>query len=239
MMTCTEYRKSILAEPQQPSAEMRAHVASCQDCTAYTEQLLRFEGRLDRALRLSTEKSSQAQPLPQGRSDIARTRRVRRRAFAVAASAVVAAVVVGSLWLSSFGVSLASDVVTHMAGEPQAWARTDVPVPSPELTQVLSESHVRLKSDAVLVSYASSCLFRGRQVPHLVVQTAAGPVTVMVLTHESVMRPVHFDEHGYRGMIVPVQGHGSLAVLQRQQSTDVAAVNDVAARLRGAIDYTE
>ena len=38
---------------------------------------------------------------------------------------------------------------------------------------------------AGLVSYANSCVFRGHHVPHLVVQTEAGPVTVMVLVHES------------------------------------------------------
>ena len=38
-------------------------------------------------------------------------------------------------------------------------------------------------------------------VPHLVVQTEMGPVTVMVLVHESVAKPVPFEEQGYRGVI--------------------------------------
>ena len=42
-----------------------------------------------------------------------------------------------------------------------------------------------------------------------------GPVTVMVLVHESMRKPVQFDDEGYRGTIVPVPGHGSIAVLMR------------------------
>ena len=126
-----------------------------------------------------------------------------------------------------------------MAEEPNAWARTDIPVPQPKLDRVLSEGHVRLKAGAGMVSYANSCLFRGHNVPHLVLQTGDGPVTVMVLTHESVRRSMRFDEQGYRGVIVPVPDHGSLAVLERGRRIDVKAVEDIAARVRSAIDWTE
>jgi hypothetical protein len=134
---------------------------------------------------------------------------------------------------------LAADVVSHMAEEPGAWARTDIPVPQSKLDKVLSDAHVRLRADAGLVSYANSCLFRGHLVPHLVVQTEAGPVTVMVLTQESSRSRVRFDENGYRGVIVPVPDHGSLAVLERGRGTDLNAVEAVAARVRSVIDWTK
>jgi hypothetical protein len=40
-------------------------------------------------------------------------------------------------------------------------------------------------------------------------------------------------------MIVPVPGHGSLAVLERGSGTDLNVVKSVAARVRGAIDWTD
>jgi hypothetical protein len=97
---------------------------------------------------------------------------------------------------------------------------------------------MRLRSDAGMVSYAQSCLFRGHRVPHLVVQTDMGPVTVMVLVHESVSKPTRFDEEGYRGVILPVAGHGSVAVLAKDQSGTLASVENVAARVRSAIVWT-
>jgi hypothetical protein len=65
-----------------------------------------------------------------------------------------------------------------------------------------------------------------------------GPVTVMVLVHEKVSKPTPFDEQGYRGIILPVRGHGSLAVLAKHQSGDLGSVEKVAARVQDAIDWT-
>jgi hypothetical protein len=157
--------------------------------------------------------------------------------MALAASLTMAIGVAAGLWLAAPRASVAADVVTHMAEEPQAWRQTDVPVPAAALIAVLRDAHMRLAADAGLVSYANSCLFRGHQVPHLVVQSDAGPVTVMVLVHESVPAEVQFADSGYRGVILPVPGHGSIAVLTRGMS-DRATVERIAARVLGAIVWT-
>jgi hypothetical protein len=225
-MECAEYRRSILADPHDASPELRAHLTDCHDCGEFTEKLLRFESRLDRALRIDVP--------PRGREPARRNHRL----LAIAASVLVAAAVAGGLWLAAPGPTLAADVINHMAEEPFAWKPTDVPVPQPTLDEVLSESHLRLKSNAGLVSYANSCLFRGHAVPHLVVQTGAGPVTVMILTHEPLGKALRFDEQGYRGMLLPVNAHGSLAVLERGQSSDSKALDEVAARVLAAIEWT-
>jgi Protein of unknown function (DUF3379) len=239
MMDCAHYRRAILADPHDHNADMRLHRDTCQDCSRYTDQVRRFEDRLDRALRLESSAEVRDRPgvLPFRIRD-AQTLRLRRGWLAAAASLLLAVVVAGSLWLAVPGPSLAADVVTHMAGEPRAWARTDVSVPERTLDQVLAESQVRLRANPGLVSYANSCLFRGHHVPHLVVQTDSGPVTVMVLTHESARTATRFDDHGYLGMIVPVPGHGSIAVLERGPGTDMNAVERVAAKVIGAIDWS-
>jgi hypothetical protein len=156
----------------------------------------------------------------------------------MAASVLVALIAAGSLWIAAPHASLAAAVVAHMAGEPDAWARTDVPVPPDALGPVLAAAHMALDPAAGTVSYAQSCPFRGHHVPHLVVQTDMGPVTVMVLVHESVTKSEPFDEEGYRGVIVPLPGHGSMAVLARDRDGDLRAVKEVAARVRGAIIWT-
>jgi hypothetical protein len=122
-----------------------------------------------------------------------------------------------------------------MAGEPDAWKLTDIPVDPPALHDVLKDSKLQLKPDAGIVSYASSCSFRGHVVPHLVVQTAAGPVTVMVLVHEPIRKSMDFNEQGYRGTIVPVPGHGSIAVLMRDSGVSREQVEKLAARVDASI----
>jgi Protein of unknown function (DUF3379) len=222
MMNCNAYRRALLADPHDSDPGLREHLDSCHDCTAYTEELLRFEARLGRALKVS-----------------ARLPVYPRTWLAMAASVLLAVAVAGVLWLSVPPLSLAADVVTHMKEEPQAWLRTDVPVPNGSLQEVLSDSHLRLADGADMVSYASSCLFRGRLVPHLAIQTESGTVTVMVLVHENVSKPMRFDEQGYRGVIVPVAGHGSIAVLTRGPGTGLEAIEHIAARVQNSIVWTD
>ena len=57
----------------------------------------------------------------------------------------------------------------------------------------------------------------------------------MVLVHEPAVAQVEFDERGYRGVIVPIAGHGSIAVLMRSSDAQMSDVEEVAARVRQAI----
>jgi hypothetical protein len=232
MMDCAAYRRVLMADPQAADVELAEHRSSCDDCRAFTDRLLKFEARLERALRVPLPAGAERPP-----AQVVPLRRPGRRTgwFAMAASVLVAVVVAGALWLGASGSSLAADVVNHMGGEPQAWRLTNVPVPAAQLTGVLRDAHMSLAPGAGVVSYASSCAFRGHQVPHLVLQAPSGPVTVMVLVHEHVAGSKSFDEQGYRGVILPVAGHGSLAVLTRGQEPDSAAVRRIARRVLDSI----
>ncbi len=241
MMDCERYRRSMLTDPQDPGPQFRAHIETCPQCAEFARRLLAFESRLASALRF---------PVAAARSfdlDLARRARTRRwpwagdgrrGRFALAASVALAAIVAGALWLTLPGPSLAAAVVEHMAEEPQAWVRTEVPVPPEKLAAVWRDTHVRLAANAGLVSYASVCGFRKHNVPHLVVQTDKGPITVMVLVHEQVARPTPFDEGGYRGVIVPNPGHGSLAVLELGRAASGADLAAIAGRVRAALVFT-
>lgn len=207
MIDHSRYREAVLADPHSTDAEVGEHRDACAECREYTERLLKFESKLERAMRVPLP--ARAQALPRAAPT--------RSWLALAASVLVGVAIVGGVWLTLPQRSLAAAVVAHMAGEPGAW-RTETAVPDAALQDVLKNSKLELRPSAGVVSYASSCEFRGHRVPHLVVQTASGPVTVMVLVHEPVRRPTQFDEQGYRGTIVPVPGHGSLAVLMRDAS---------------------
>lgn len=229
MMDCDAFRRALLAEPRAESPERSAHLESCAACRAYAERVLGFEARLERALAMAPA-ARRARVVP-----LRRRLRVRGGWLAAAASVLIVLAMGAGLWLTVPRASLATDVVAHMAGEPQAWTRTDRPVSEEELAHALRTAHVHLAPGAPMVSYAQSCWFRGHFVPHLVVQTERGPVTVMVLVHEPVAQPVPFDEGGYRGILVPEAGHGSLAVLVRDREVDLAAVEATAARFEHAL----
>jgi hypothetical protein len=234
MMEHTHYRAAMLADPHDTDAELRAHREACAECREFTERLLRFESRLERALRVDIPPTAVVLPFERKPGNAARA---PRRWMAIAASVLLGIAIAGGIWLSVPQQSLAADVVAHMAGEPGAWQGTEA-VADSELDNVLKDSKLRLKPDAGIVSYASSCSFRGHRVPHLVVQTPSGPVTVMVLVHESVRKAMPFDDEGYRGTIVPVPGHGSIAVLMRDSKVGSGEIERIAARVDDSIVWT-
>ena len=213
------YRRALLADPKDDGAELRAHRAGCSECTAFRERLLGFESRLGRALNIDIRES-----IPES----------RHSRLALAASVLLALVLAGAFWLGAPRVSLAAALVSHVVDEPQSWS-SQAPLPDPQLAAVLRDARMHLRAGAGEVSYANSCEFRGHVVPHLVVQSAAGPATVMVLVHEHSASPVQFDEHGYRGVIIPVAGHGSIAVLMHDADARMSDVEELAARVKQAI----
>lgn len=235
MMDHGHYRSAVLSDPHNTDAELRAHREACAECREFTERLLRFESRLERALRAGFPPTAAVLPFERKAGNDGRA---PRRWMAIAASVLLGVAIVGGVWLTLPQQSLAAAVVAHMAGEPGAWQRTDVAVANSELEDVLKDSKLRLKPDAGIVSYASSCSFRGHRVPHLVVQTPSGPVTVMVLVHEAVRKPTQFDTEGYRGTIVPVPGHGSIAVLMHDSRVGLGEIERIAARVDESILWT-
>lgn len=201
---CLEFRRAAGADPQHLGDEARGHVESCPRCREHLQRLRAFDERIRAALSVPVLAAQARRAAPAAGVD-------RRRWMALAAS-IVGGVLVGALlWVGGPRSSLAGDLVEHMSHEPQALAASG-PAETAALDEVLERGGIRLRPGLGTVSYARSCEFRGHMVPHLVVRTDRGPVTVMVLRNERPSRPVHFDEQGYSGSIVPA-GPGSIAVI--------------------------
>jgi hypothetical protein len=240
-VNCESVRESLDAEPAARAPAIAAHLATCPECARHAADLAAFDAKLRRALEIPVP--ARAPPaidlapveLPARRAGARRPRMLGW--FALAASTLLAAILVVAITTIYPRQALATAVVGHMALEPDAWAVTDVKVPDAALAYVLNRSGVRLEPGVPQISYAHSCWFRGWFVPHLVVQTTAGPVTVMVLRHEHVAWDAPIDEGGYRGVIVPA-GRGALAVLSRG-GVDAAAIDAVAARVAAAVRWVD
>ena len=173
-----------------------------------------------------------------GESAFARLAEARRRTAAVRprwaslVGSVLAGAVVGAwLWSGGQGNSLGKDVLSHIEDEVPAVAAGG-PVPAERVSRVLEQGGIRLRPGAGEVVYAKTCRFRGRSVPHLVLQSEGGPVTVLVLREEPVDAPMSFTGGGFSGRIEPA-GPGSIAVVAAA-GTDLERI---AARVRAAVDW--
>jgi len=199
---CRHARLQIGADPHHLADEVRAHVAGCAACARFLDETRALDGRLRAALEL---------PLAQFRAP-AGVRRWATPQWKIAASLLFGLLVGGGVWLATTPPALAGDVVEHIRHEAASWGMHDA-LPASDVGKVLQAAGVEFDT-AMPVVYASACPFRGRTVPHLVVQSAQGPLTVMLLAHEKVTRRTEFEENGFSGVLLPA-GEGSVAVLSR------------------------
>ena len=217
-MNCLEFRRQIGAEPSASGAEIEAHRGECPACARDQDELRAMDALIGRALAI----------------DAARIRSIRARRprwLALAASIVIGLSVGLALWISLPRPSLAREVFDHVAHEPDAMSGTAV-VAQASLAGVLDPYGTRLRPGFGDVTYAKRCIFEWRVVPHLVVQTPQGPVTVLLLRHRNVSEAVRLVEQGYVGVVLPAP-RGSIAIVGRDQMD----LDGIARQIFEAVDW--
>jgi hypothetical protein len=221
-----EARLLIGADPQSVPPELAEHLENCPECAQFQREMLALDESIRRALDQG--------PTGVGATSVASVTTIaaarggasqRKSAnvwsgWALAASVAVASVLV--IWALHPTNTLAHDVVTHVEDESNSW-RTTEPAPPQVVSEILAKAGVALDMGSDKITYAQSCFFRGHMVPHLVVRTPRGPITVLILPDEKVKGRVSFHEDGMTGVITPAP-HGSIAVLaQGNENVDAVA----------------
>jgi hypothetical protein len=186
--------------------------------------MLSLDDLLQRALQLPVASPIRAQRRP----------RTSMRWVAIAASFLLTAVIGAGAWLVLPAMTLASELIDHVSAE-QDMVTAAEPLSPGELNTRLRNSGVQLSSSREHpVSYAMSCPFRGKDVPHLIVETTQGRVTVLMLSHVRVRSVQRFEEQGYRGTILP-SGPGSIAIV----ATNQEAVEEATKHVAAAVTWTK
>jgi hypothetical protein len=200
-VSCEQARLQIGADPGNSTAELERHLQDCESCRQFRAEMRTLDANIRRAL--------ERPPAP----PVTARFTASWRPWALAASVLLAMLAVLAVWALRPGDTLASEVVAHVQEEPESWlARQQVDAHS--IDSALRSAGVRLDITSDRITYAQSCWFRDHYVPHLVVQTAQGPVTVMILRNQHVRARRTFREEGMSGVIVPAPP-GSIAVLTR------------------------
>jgi hypothetical protein len=221
-MNHNEARLLIGAEPHSVPPKLAEHLASCPECAQFQREMIALDDNIRRALEQGPLSATVAPVIPITSAPTARRPKYARVWSGWALAASVAIVSMLAVWALRPTDTLAHDVVAHVEYESNSWSSTEQ-VPAAEVTETLAEAGVALDTGSDKVMYAHSCLFRGHVVPHLVVSTPQGPVTVMVLRYESVKHRMNFHEDGMTGVITPAP-HGSIAVLmQGNENIDAIA----------------
>ena len=200
-MSCEQARLQIGADPSGSAAGLEEHLRDCTQCQQFREEMRTLDANIHRALEQ-----------PPGWVGTPR-RTTTWRPWALAASVLLAMLAVLSVWLLRPSDTLAREIVAHVQQEPDSWLAQQH-VDAQGINEALRGAGVSLDITSDRITYAQSCWFRDHYVPHLVVQTAQGPVTVMILRNQRVSGRRTFHEAGMSGVIVPAP-QGSIAVLTR------------------------
>ena len=238
-MRCEDVKLAIGATPDENTAELEAHLADCVECREFREQTLAMNERIRRALQLPPPGlgGGPAAVVGIGASAVvvhtAGRQVVLRRGWALAASVLLAMVAVALFWPAQSATALAGEVVQHLSGpaERGSWDNTAI-VEQGVLDKVLRQSGVSVALEpSQPIVYAHSCVLRGRSVPHLVIQTDIGPVTVLPMPGESLARRQTFNENGLSGVLLPQPG-GAIAVLARGTADVGMVAAEISRRIR-------
>ncbi len=217
-------RLLIGSDPHSVPPDLSEHLASCPECAQFQREMNALDGNIRRALEQGPigVETAIASVTPITRARDTRLRRGANIWSRLALAASVAVVSVVAVWALLPSETLAQAVVAHVEHEPNSWTSKQ-PAPAAEVKEALAKAGVALDMSSNDVMYARTCLFRGHWVPHLVVSTARGPVTVLILTHEKTKERTSFHEDGMSGVITPAP-RGSIAVLaQGNESVDAIA----------------
>lgn len=221
-MNCEEYRESIAADPSESFAGGAEHTAACEACAGFRTEIRALDDTILSALSIDVPELKRPELPPIGTDDKKIAHLPFRRApnitaggwIGIAASIALAAII-GVRFVGTdpgHDELLAQQVLDHVDHEPWALKVTDVAVSDAQFDRVINPAIGSMDRSIGLVSYAQSCIINGRTIPHLVIQGAKGPVTLLLMPEESVHGAVPLSGESVNGIILP-HGNGSIAIV--------------------------
>ena len=207
-MNCIDFRREALAQPLRLAAAAGEHAAGCDSCGPFLERLREMDAELHQAMSV---------PVPDGLADrvlVSQGIRGRRRPWlwAIAAGVVLAFLVALLARPLITGRELAGEALAHVAHEPQSFKLVSSHAPD-LLPKELAQQGVRLARTVGEVTYATLCPMEAVKARHLVVRTAEGPVTLLLLPDDPVRRSRTLVERGGMTAISLPTARGSIAIV--------------------------
>ena len=231
-MNCTDYKNAVTAEPE--FLDESGHVEACANCQAYRDEILALDERLVAAMDVSVpdlvmpelpaiENENKAEKVV----DLSSRRATPRPVWYAMAATVLIAAVVG-LRMQGSDISygtLEEQVLAHVDHEPAALLPSNTPVSDHQLNNAVPNEIATMNHDSGLITYAQSCSINGKDVPHLVIQGAHGPITILLMPHEALAEATTIQGESIKGILLPVGG-GSIAIIgDREEQLDLVKEN--------------
>ncbi|MFK8017783.1 MAG: DUF3379 family protein [Gammaproteobacteria bacterium] len=230
-MNCEDFRQQLLSAPDDMSDAMATHMEACEPCQDVASSMLAMDTVLREAMEVEVPQNLGQTVLMQ--KILQRKRRVSIPLFALAATVMLGIGLAAGVFLGRSSTELPDALVAHVLHEPLLLQPSNESISIQRVNYVLDQANVGLRADIGRVRHAGLCVFNGKKVPHLVVHTENGPVTVMLLPDEPVSRVQTFENGDFQGVIVP-NGRGSIAIIGGEASD----IEPVRQQFSQAVEYS-
>lgn len=206
-MNCLEFRREKLADPRRLPPEAQAHASGCPACGAFAREVDESERALDRALMT---------PVPDGLADRilfqSRRRRSGWRAWALAASVLIAVALGFSFWDGSKKADeYARLAIEHVVAEPESFAVMRNPDPE-AFRAVVQNLGGSVKDIPGKLRYIRLCPFEEGLGWHVVFETPEGLATLFLVPGKKPRAVQAASVDGWSAVVHPT-GRGYYAII--------------------------
>ena len=180
-MNCLEFRRICLAEPGNQGNDYLRHQQECPRCAEHVASVIRDDKQIEEALRVDVPDNLASRVIL--RQSIFSGRAERRRArlmYALAAGVLLAIGLAGGWFAVNHVPEVDRAVIARISAVPASRVATQQ-IPNAEVIRVIRTVGGELNGELGNVYYASIYYVRDHQCGQLVVQGAAGPVTILLM----------------------------------------------------------
>jgi hypothetical protein len=231
-VNCLEFRREILADPYDLSAEARAHRDRCSTCERFYTETRDTDRNIHQAMKIDLPEGLTARILLKQSLKKNRVSRARWSWLAAPASNVAAAIF--GDYFSTRPPPLDKLLVSHIEGELGMVQRMSGPVRQPTIHEVLNQIHLGARQPLRHVVFAANCVIEGELVAHLVVQDGTGRYTVILIPHRALDKTEQVEQRQWHGVIKPDPA-GTLAVISNADDPGDRIANRIASEFGASL----
>lgn len=205
-MNCLELRRAAMLDPRRLDTEALEHAERCEACGGFLAQALELEAQIESALQT---------PVPHGLQERAVRNaldapRVSRRQALAAGLVLAAAAGGGLLWPRDDALALAGiDFVVFEEAQAILDAK---PADTALLRRAALQTGISLPAQLGELRYVGTCPFAGTTAHHVVLKTAFGKATLLLLPDRPLGSRVVASARGLEAAIAPAAS-GSVAII--------------------------
>ena len=222
-MNCLEFRRLTLIDPNDGNHARLSHIAGCDACRAFAEQMLRQDALIREAVRVEPPEGFAARILLN--QSLQPDSRPSRRVYlvALAASVLLALAVIPALIPGA--VSLEEALASHSHAHDMLQASPiEVRSQEAEIAEILAVANTALPGFTGNIIEATTCVVDGQLMAHLIVQDDHQQFVLYLIPGSQL--PEHsFTIDHWSGRTLPVSHDRSLAVLNRSGAGLTAAAD--------------